>query len=70
MTVNEYRKQNPKCDYCRHSYRSAFGIECKARQTTTRRWTAKKCPLYEPEEYPRKTPEPPNIDSGVVFVKK
>lgn len=70
MTVNEYRKKYPKCSYCRHSYTSIFGARCRARQTTTGKWTAKRCPIYEPEEYPQKTPEPPNIDSGVLFVKK
>lgn len=53
MTVNEYREQHPKCDYCKHLWP---GLDkCQARKIYPRKGTAKRCPLYNPEEYPPKS---------------
>lgn len=64
MTVNEYRKQYPKCTYCKHL---APGSEkCRAREFFPAPWAAKRCPLYEPESYEREGMDPPNVGSGVI----
>jgi hypothetical protein len=56
MTVYEYREQHPKCDYCRHLW-PGLG-KCQARKIYPKKGTAKKCPLYEPEEYERENRDP------------
>ena len=48
MTVYEYRKQNPRCIYCKHSDVDVFVLLCKAKLKHVFN-CAKKCPLYEPE---------------------
>lgn len=65
MTVKEYREQHPKCDYCRHLWPGLK--QCQARKIYPKKGTAKKCPLYTPEEYEREGMDPPNVGSGVIF---
>lgn len=50
MTVYEYRKQNPRCIYCKHSEADIFFLLlCKAKLKRVFN-CAEKCPLYEPEK--------------------
>ena len=55
MKVREYREKHPKCAYCKHLWP---GLDkCQARQIYPKPWAAKRCPLYEPEEYERENKE-------------
>lgn len=61
MTVNEYRKKNPSCYYCA---KGMSGLEyCTATEKKRGKWTAKRCPCYEPEPYEKenKAYNPPSI---------
>jgi hypothetical protein len=55
MKVKEYRQKHPKCAYCKHLWP---GLDkCQARKIYPKPRTAKRCPLYEPEEYERENEE-------------
>jgi hypothetical protein len=69
MNVNEWRTKYPQCRYCSHSRPAPGGSYCEARKFYPASWAAKRCPLYTPEEYPRKLPEPPNIGTSIVVNK-
>lgn len=49
MSVYEYRKNHPKCGYCKHSDVLPFTCwyACEAKGTLFA-FGAKKCPLYNP----------------------
>lgn len=49
MTVHEYRKNYPDCEYCKHRI-PPFDV-CQATNKRMRKRTAKKCPCYAPEEW-------------------
>lgn len=49
MTVTEYRKKNPDCEYCKH--RIPPFSTCKATNKRMSKRQAKKCPCYEAEEW-------------------
>lgn len=49
MTVYEYRKKHPKCEYCHH--RIPGCTFCTATYKSMKKRTAKKCPCYVPESY-------------------
>lgn len=46
MTVTEYRKKYPNCDYCKYHF-PAFDF-CSATRKRMSKRTAKKCPCYVP----------------------
>ena len=45
MTVNEYRKKHPDCEYCKHSTRPVHTCLALNKRKSKRR--AKKCPCYK-----------------------
>lgn len=50
MTVTEYRKKYPNCEYCKHKL-SGFIYTCSATGQKLSKRTAKKCPCYEAETW-------------------
>ena len=49
MTVTEYRRKYPDCEYCRH--RTPPFNTCLAINKRISKRQAKKCPCYEPEKW-------------------
>lgn len=49
MTVTEYRKQNPNCDYCKNRVPPFEICIATAKRMSKRR--AKRCPCYVAEEW-------------------
>lgn len=49
MTVFEYRKEHPDCEYCKNRI-PPFDV-CVATNKKMNKITAKKCPCFVPEEW-------------------
>ena len=51
MTVNEYRKKHPDCQYCDQRIPPFSDCICVATNKRMSKRRAKKCPCYVPQEW-------------------